>query len=548
MTQTTEFNPNAPDVERETQPTDRYSGLDSWESVDFPPKRGAFKFPKKKDVLTILLIGETGSGKTAFMSLLLNLLEGKGPFELEEKYFMDAQSGLDRTQSQTTEARLYSFTTEDNVKIQILDTPGLADTRGIQEDMKHKDRIYRAIQDLIKRIDGIMIVANGRIERLTAATDYTLNILATLFPRSIVKNIGIIYTNIAAGGAGLNFQKKSLPSQLQKAKHWFLDNPLSLHQNYLAQRAAGELSERQILRQRRNVEESYDDAVESLDKWFEWLDEREAVPTTAIIEAYEKSADIESRLFAAMQSIDSLSELESKLRITSSSLSLAGKEKERLVNLQTKEPPKIWTMRGTACYNTICTASGCRTNCHSQCSLELGEPEIIGQWCKVFKTLWIANRLIPFKSPLDVSCGTCGHAASLHRNYKKAHEQIPSKAYEKIAHELSSATTEEKMLEAAKSRAEKEIEDIKQQIAQYKRDIPDLIDELNQVSLSPNYAGYISSAIQLFKLRKKQLESRPGSSEELAVVDKGIKAFEAQLTLLKENQVGRIVATSSECV
>ncbi|KAH7322238.1 hypothetical protein B0J17DRAFT_684081 [Rhizoctonia solani] len=528
MTQTTEFDPNASDSEHEPQQTQSYGGLDSWERVDFPPNRSPFKFPRKKDVLTILLIGETGSGKTAFMSLLLNLLEGKGPFELEEKYFVDAQSGLDRTQSQTTDARLYSFTTDDGVKIQILDTPGLADTRGIQEDMKHKDRIYHAIQELVKKIDGFMIVANGRIERLTAATDYTLNILATLFPRSIVNNIGIWYTNISAGGAGLNFQKKSLPSELQRAKHWFLDNPLSLHQTYLAQLAAGELSGKQVLRQKRNVEESYEEAVESLDNWLEWLDEREAVPTTAIIEAYQKSADIESRLFAAMQSIDNLTELESRLLFTSSHLSSAGRERERLIDLQTNEAPKIWVMRGTACYNTICTAPGCRTNCHAQCSLELGDPEAIGQWCKVFKTLWIANRLIPFKSPLDVKCGSCEHPASLHRNYKKSHEQVPSDAYERIARDLSNATTEEKIND------------------QYKREIPELIDELNQVSLSPNYAGYIRSAIQLFKLRRKQLESRPGSDEELALVDQGIRTFEAQLELLRENEVGRVVAASSE--
>ncbi|CAE7144929.1 unnamed protein product [Rhizoctonia solani] len=548
MTQTTEYDSNTVDASQAPQPTQGYAGCESWENVEYPPKRSPFKFPRKKRVLTILLIGETGSGKTAFMSLLLNLLEGRGPFELEEKYFTDAQSGLDKTQSQTTDARLYSFTTEDGIKIQVLDTPGLADTRGIHEDMKHKDRIYNAIQDLIKKIDGIMIVANGRIERLTAATDYTLNILATLFPRSIVKNIGILYTNIGAGGAGFNFQQKSLPAQLQKAKYWLLDNPLSLHRNYQAQVAKGELSQKRVFWQERNIMESYEDTIESLDKWFEWLDEREAVPTTAIIEAYQKSTDIESRLFAAMQSIDSLSELESKLQITSSNLGSAGKEKERLTALLTNEPPKVWKMEETACYNTICAASDCRTNCHSQCSLELGDPEAIGQWCRVFKTLWIANRLIPFKCPLDVNCGSCGHAAALHRNYKKAHIQVSSNAYEMIAQEVSNAATTEKMFGAAKVRVEKEIEEIKRQIAQYKRDIPDLIDELNQVSLSPNYAGYIESAIQLFKLRKKLLESRPGSGEELDLVNKGIKTFEGQLELLRENEAGRIVAASGEFV
>ncbi|KAJ1304177.1 hypothetical protein OPQ81_008577 [Rhizoctonia solani] len=164
-----------------------------WGNMNVPTRRSRLKFPKRKIALTILLIGETGSGKTSFMSLLLNLFQGNGPFELKDKHFLDSESGLDLSQSKTTEPRLYSFTTSNGIKMEILDTPGLDDTRGIKKDQKHVEKTYCAIQELVTRIDGVMIIANGTVQRLTLATDYTLNILATMFPRSILENIGIIF-------------------------------------------------------------------------------------------------------------------------------------------------------------------------------------------------------------------------------------------------------------------------------------------------------------------------------------------------------------------
>ncbi|KAG8705146.1 hypothetical protein FRC11_009276 [Ceratobasidium sp. 423] len=541
----TQFSPSAEDVGQGSQPSDLSTG---WENVNVSSRRSRFQFPKKKNVLTILLIGETGSGKTSFMSLLLNLFQGNSPFELRDKHFFDAQSGLDRSQSQTTEARVYSFTTSDGLKVEILDTPGLADTRGIEEDKKHKERIYRAIQDLITVIDGVMIIANGRVERLTVATDYTLNILATFFPRSILDNIGIIFTNIGAGGAGFNFQKQSLPPELQKVQHWCLDNPLSLYKTYLAQKDTGNLSGTKESRQRRNLEDSYEDAIESLDEWLKWLDDRKEIPTTAIVELYQKSAHIESRLFATVTSIATLSDLESQLQGTSSALRTTGMEQEVLENLKQILSPKVWALEATSHHNTICTVAGCHSNCHTRCSLELGDTATIGGSCKAFKTLLIPNNRLPFWSNAEVKCklAKCGHEARAHRYYQAIYKQKDGQVYEHIVQDLTNATTERERLEGAKSRIEQKIIGTKQEIERSKREIPKLIEELNGLSLSPNYAGYIWSALYVLKMRREQLIARPDSGNELAVINDGIKAFEAQLSLLRENEAGRVVETSAE--
>ncbi|CAE6435272.1 unnamed protein product [Rhizoctonia solani] len=305
--------PDSDDWETVTKP--RTPGQDTEPEIpNVLPRRSVVKLPQNKQVITILLVGETGSGKTSFLSLFLNLLQGNGPFELEDQHCAEVESGLDKTQSQTSDAKLYTFDTANGVKFQIIDTPGLADTRGIEENKKHKEKIFKAIKDLITRIDGIMLVANGRNERVSASTNYTLQTLATLFPRSIKDNIGILLTNVEPYGGGKNFQMSCLPVDLREASCWCIDNPLSTYKNYWGRIKDLTESDRNKSKQANKLKAGYEETVECLDNWLEWLGTREAMPTTAIIELYHKSTEIESRLFGTTLSLENLSQLRTKLQ------------------------------------------------------------------------------------------------------------------------------------------------------------------------------------------------------------------------------------------
>ncbi|CAE7177127.1 unnamed protein product [Rhizoctonia solani] len=533
---------------------------DAWETVTGPqtpeqdtepeipkvlPKRSALKLPKNKRVITILLVGETGSGKTSFLSLLLNLLQGKGPFELEEQHYIDAESGLDKTHSQTSDAKLYTFEATDGVEFKIIDTPGLADTRGIEENKKHKEKIFKAIKDLVTRIDGIMLVANGRIERVSASTNFTLQTLATLFPRSIKDNIGVLLTNVEPDGRGKNFQTSCLPADLQAANCWCIDNPLSTYKGYWDTIKGLTESERQESRQARRLKDDYDDTVKCLDGWLEWLGAREAMPTTAIIELYHKSTEIESRLFGTTLSLENLSRLRKELQNLIQDAEAAEKDQNSLADIRDREPPLLWELVETSDYNTICITPDCHSNCHLQCTLELSEPQDLGGWCKVFKTLGVPNRLIPFWSDSSVRCSKCNHEASEHRNYRRLYQERPSRIYGEAIQKLQDAEASAQNLREAIRRIEKEIENVEQNIEESKREIPRLVDEMNSVSLSPNYAGYIRSAIQLLEIRKKYLESRPDSDGELNILDKGITAFKGHLVYMKDATVTQVVSTTS---
>ncbi|GAB1523842.1 hypothetical protein RhiTH_006992 [Rhizoctonia solani] len=417
-----------------------------WEDLNAPSKTSVLRTLNKK-VLTILLIGETGSGKTSFMSLLLNLFEGNGPFELKDKHVDEDQSGLDKSKSQTTWARIYTFTTSDGHKIEIIDTPGLADTRGMDEDKRHKERIHGVIQELATEIDSVMIIANGTIERLSIAMDYTMNTLATWFPRSILPNIGILFTNVSAAGAGLNFQAESLPSEFQKVDYWYLNNPLSLLKNYAHRKETGRFARNQEAAQRSGIESTYHETLSTLNDWLEWLDERKAIPTSAIIDLYQKSSHIEACLF---------------------------------------------------------------------------------------RNIMYGAELSKFKDQLSAVTQNLDSIA-----------KVENESYKQIAEELGAATANNGKLEDLKTSIQIEIETISRSAEESKQEILRLVDELNCLSLSPNYAGYIQSALYILSMRKVQLMSRTDSASEMETIKQGIEAFEAHLELLRAKEAGRVVEAST---
>lgn len=92
--------------------------------------------------------------------------------------------------SQTNKALLYSFVSKNGVTFRILDTPGLADTRGIAQDEQHKESIANAIKNSITTVDAVLILANGTVPRLGVATDYALSTLSSMFPITLASRSG----------------------------------------------------------------------------------------------------------------------------------------------------------------------------------------------------------------------------------------------------------------------------------------------------------------------------------------------------------------------
>jgi AIG1 family len=260
----------------------------------------------KKRTMTIILVGETGVGKTAFMSLLANICVGRQVDEFRLEHNTLNESNLSKNQSQTNTAMMYTFKRHDKCTLRILDTPGLCDTRGLEQDKEHKKSIAEAIKAQVQTLDGVIIMANGTLERVGPGVEYALHTLSTMFPRSIVNNIGFMFTNVP-DALSFNFQSNTLPEELRNAERWTIQNPVAQfvkYQEAKSNNSRRRQSEPQLRALQRLLHSNFAITMETLNCFFVWLDERKAQPTNTIVQLYEMTTKIEAAISNVLAQID----------------------------------------------------------------------------------------------------------------------------------------------------------------------------------------------------------------------------------------------------
>ena len=102
--------------------------------------------PSDRPTRCVLLLGETGSGKTTFINAAINYLFGvrfEDPFRLRVKE--ETADGRMETESQTDLITAYTIYYKEGMKYEynfvFIDTPGLADTRGTQQQHDTRSRL-----------------------------------------------------------------------------------------------------------------------------------------------------------------------------------------------------------------------------------------------------------------------------------------------------------------------------------------------------------------------------------------------------------------------
>ncbi|XP_034534242.1 uncharacterized protein LOC117808660 [Notolabrus celidotus] len=182
--------------------------------------------PKKKDIgtlkkltlgkrnpdktnRTILLVGETGTGKSTLLNVLVNYAMGVKWldniwFQIVEEKKNTAQGGSQtegQSVSQTSDVIVYEiFGFEGKTlpySLTIIDTPGYGDTRGAEED----DKISRRLLDAFRSKDGvhemnvICLVMKSTENRLSDRLRYIFDSVVSLFGNDMENNIISLITH-----------------------------------------------------------------------------------------------------------------------------------------------------------------------------------------------------------------------------------------------------------------------------------------------------------------------------------------------------------------
>jgi GTPase SAR1 family protein len=131
--------------------------------------------------LSILVLGETGSGKSSFVNSLTGL---------------DVEISGD-VDSCTYSTNVYESTFQDgsNQALQVIDTPGLGDTRGRDtENIANMVKVLRG-----KSIHLFCLVVNSQKRKLGATTQSMLVIFSEIFGADFLQNVVVVFTRWETG-------------------------------------------------------------------------------------------------------------------------------------------------------------------------------------------------------------------------------------------------------------------------------------------------------------------------------------------------------------
>ena len=186
-----------------------------------------------KQHIRMMMIGKSGAGKTTLINMMVNLFFEKKYLnderliaitqnlkydykkkrklatdfetELERKdckiecnidLFKSLQTdkaGADQRISQTTSCNTYTVRRK-NLKLSIIDTPGICDTNGIEQDRANVQSIVDALK-VMEYVDCICIVHSASVFRLDDMYLYLINELKCMLPKSMKTNIALVFTN-----------------------------------------------------------------------------------------------------------------------------------------------------------------------------------------------------------------------------------------------------------------------------------------------------------------------------------------------------------------
>uniref|UniRef100_A0A914QVJ8 AIG1-type G domain-containing protein n=1 Tax=Panagrolaimus davidi TaxID=227884 RepID=A0A914QVJ8_9BILA len=179
--------------------------------------------PKPKKTLNILVLGETGVGKSTWINGIANYMtyntmkeamDAENPICLISSKFKFYESATrkvevkiesthgkkdenellsDKGESATQDPKTYQFETSKYI-VNIIDTPGIGDVRGFNQDKENTRKILYALGEY-QEIHAICFLFKANECRLTDSFRFCISELLLQFHKDAVRNIVFFFTN-----------------------------------------------------------------------------------------------------------------------------------------------------------------------------------------------------------------------------------------------------------------------------------------------------------------------------------------------------------------
>ena len=438
----------------------------------------------------LLLIGETGSGKTSFLNLLYNcgMVQALGcgfGEEALERFRKFNNIALENAQSiqmesKTSDAQLYNVELGD-LKVGIIDTPGFGDSRGLKQDAENTEKIIEVLREE-DYINCVCLIINGRQSRTSASLRYVLTEITAILPKEILDNVIVVFSN-TSDPLDLNFDPKTLTTffgrEVIQEHIFFVENPYCRFEK--AKTKIEQLGAETVAK---SLKKSFEDTAKVLTTMCDTVKDFQQVHTHRFVVLYEKKQEVEKGVLRLLTAYENQVNLENALKTAKEEVDAAVNTKSLNENFtSTQRFPKIIQVE-TASHNTLCGAKGCHSNCHEECSLPKSFDKAVFKNCRCMAD--------------DLNCRVCGHGYSLHYHEEvlfKTEDVVEQLVDEEMQEKFKQAASAEERADLLYKKLERQIRNSQKKRERLSEELQNKIEEFQKMGVARNYAMLIENQL-----------------------------------------------------
>jgi GTP-binding protein EngB required for normal cell division len=462
---------------------------------------------RKAQQYKMLVVGETGSGKTSFLNLICNynLVLTLG-YEVGVEHFrsfnkIKFESNTRQMESKTNNATKYSIDIS-GWSVGIIDTPGFGDSRGIEMDKQNVKKIIDALKNE-EYINCVCLVTNGRSPRMSATLNYVLSEITAILPKTVIDNVIVVFTN-TTGMLHLTFDISELTAFFGRNIEQFfcIDNPYCLFEK--VKKDPKGLTIDKIAQ---GLKDEFEKSAKVIKGMFDKIKDFQQVHTNEFIKLYQKKQEVELTVLTVLSEYNNQTKIEKAIAVEEEKLQAAERTKNLNVNFESQvELTKPVT---TAHHNTLCGYPDCYSNCHERCSL----PKSFDK--ETFLRCACINR-----SSAGV-CKKCNHSYTYHYHNEVRFEKVTTPLIDEEAkakyEEAKTAKETSEVTKAQLQRLKTESERKKKVLSEK---LTAALEEFQGLGLNRNYLVLLENQLHVIEM---YLETDEGNKEHLEKTKKELK-------------------------
>ena len=332
-------------------------------TIDIPEIPGAYY---------VLVVGETGAGKSTLVNTLVNYFRGGSlscikvavPTKFLQSTEPEAEQSTERSIHDNTESntvgsvpyvlrKITNSTDLHKKTFVIVDTPGLADTNGVDQD----DINIGTILDAANRcpsLSAIILVANGTVARFGNNVKVTLSRLNGNIPDIALKNIVYVMTN-SATKARSNFNVEGAP---------FAPKYVCYMNNSAFSSDPKEWSSHTM----RYLVDDWRASMYVVHELMKGIMQMGHIATDQFAQMKKQRDLVKFTLHEARCKVEELQVVQNDILDIEAKMRRAKEDQSRFSDYTRQKMEKRVEWEDTPYHNTLC--STCTTVCHQQCGLE----------------------------------------------------------------------------------------------------------------------------------------------------------------------------------